>query len=347
MSAKKPIELNTKNVVPYVESLLSRIPSFAGTTHSIATVEEVTEQTYVNYIFRAALESEGQTLDIYLRQSRDHVKAAPEKKVDAARTGYETQILELINTIVPGLVPDVLYHDEDHNIAVLSDIKRGCPLLVNELIEGRAHPETGAFFGDAIATIHGETYGIAHSKVRGSAKENKDAVDFHLGMRLDPAQDMEKEAVKKLLTEGKQARKCLVLGDLASKNIFIDGEKARFLDLERSFVGDPAFDPAFLFCHYLIEVKPENLDDSLAFIDNFMKAYRKKARKYLSAQELKALESRILRYLGITILYRLFGFYLVVNVERKKNTWNKIARDLLKEDRTNVTEVLKEKIRRF
>lgn len=342
MNRKTPIQLNKQNIGEYVDSLLTQIPSFSGKDLTVSNVDEITEQTYVNYIFRATLEDE-KPFDIYLRQSRDHVKAAPDKKVEADRVAYEAKILNLLCDIIPDLVPEVLHLDKANNVVILSDIRRGCPLLVNELVDGRTHPDTGSFFGDAIAKIHGETYGIPNRKVRGSKKANEDAESFHLGMRLEPGLKMEKDAVESLLKEGKTARSCLVLGDLASKNIFPDGSEVRFLDLERSFIGDPAFDPAFLFCHYLIEVKPENLTESIRFIQNFMDAYKKRAQRYMTQEEINCFENRVVRYLGITILYRLFGFYLVINVERKKDVWTKIARELLNETGNDLPEILKVK----
>lgn len=335
------IELNNKNSRKYVESVLSKMSEFEGQTLQLVKVVEVTEQTYVNYIFRATLSDGKDKFDIYLRQSRDHIKAAPDKKADASRISYEIKILNMIKEIIPDLVPTVLHLDKNNNVAILSDIKRGCPLLVSELVEGRTHPESGKFFGETLATLHGETYGIANRKVRGSQKKNKDAVDFHLGMRLNPAIKMMPSRVEALLEESSKVRHCLVLGDLASKNIFVDDGKVRFLDLERSFVGDPAFDLAFLFCHYLIEVKPEKIAESLKFIDEFMKAYRKTALSYLSRKQVNRLENRVTRYLGITILYRLFGFYMVVNVERKKNEWTEVAKRLIRETKdTNLPKIL-------
>lgn len=333
------ITLSEENLTDYLRLIFPRIKEWQG--FKLIGAEEITEQTYVNFIFKATLKKGQVKKDYYLRQSRDYVKKSPDKKVDPDRIRFEVKILKLLNKITKDLVPEVVYFDKENKVAVLSDMKRGAPLLVNELVAGRAHPEAGKYFGEMIAKIHRTTFGIDNRKVRGGQVANKAAVNFHLGMRLEPGLKMAPEATRKLLDDGKKEPNCLVLGDLASKNIFPDGQKVRFVDLERVFVGDPAFDPAFLFCHCLIEIPPEKIDQSLKFINNFMIGYRRTMREKLSDLEMKKLENRIIRFLGITILYRLFGFYLVIDVGESKEKWKIIAKRLLKDSRsTSITEAL-------
>ena len=323
------LELNLENLniylVEHFEKVFPKNKKF-----KILTTEVINEQTYVNYIFKVKLEVDNKPLVIYLRQTRDHVKTKPERKLDPTRIRFEAKILKLLNSIQSGVVPELLYLDEENNVAFLSDIKRSGKLLVNELIKGNPHIETGEYFGKVIANFHKATTGIDHKSVHGDQDKNESAIKFHLGMRLEPALKMFPVETKELLHDSQIAKKCLVLGDLASKNIFVDKDKIRFLDLERAFVGDPAFDVAFLFCHYLIEITPEALSKSIEFIRIFLISYFKNLGTTYTKTEKQILENRIIRFLGVTILYRLFGFYLVVNLERNKEDWKKIAEKLLK-----------------
>lgn len=319
--------LTTKNVKKYVNGRRRDLPF---TFQRIVTVEEITEETYVNWIFRIAFKTVTGPLVVYLRQSRDFVKKKPEYKLPAERIAYEEKILGTIQKLVPGVVPEIIHFDSKNNVLWLSDIKQDCPLLVKELIKGRPHPETAAYFAKIIATIHGKTFGIKHAAVRGSAALNRAAVDFHLGMRLAPALKMFPVETKKFLAESRRAPTCLVMGDLASKNIFVDGSKIRFLDLERSFIGDPAFDLAFLFCHYLLEVPPRAFAQSLLFIKKFVAVYLQTIRHYIPSSEFTKLHKRISKFVGITILYRIYGFYLVVGISPDKERWTKIAKSLIK-----------------
>ncbi|MEI7579182.1 MAG: aminoglycoside phosphotransferase family protein [bacterium] len=323
------IELNIENLNKYLKYQLKNVfPKSKKVT--ILKTEEIKEQTYVNYIFKVQIEIEGKKRTIYLRQTRDHVKTRPDRKLNPSRIQFETKILKLLNSIQAEVVPEVLFLDTDNNVAFLSDIKKSGKLLVNELIKGDPHTETADNFGKIIGIFHRETMGIGHDLIHGNASKNDAAIKFHLGMRLEPALTMFFKETRRLLKESEKTKKCLVLGDLASKNIFVDKEKVRFLDLERAFIGDPAFDVALLFCHYLIEVTPENLSKSIAFVKRFMRSYLENLAERYSQIEKTRLENRIIRFLGVTILYRLFGFYLVINLERNKVYWLKIAENLLK-----------------
>lgn len=319
--------LSLKNVAEYVRA---KTPSNLGIIE-VLTTEEVTEETYVNWIYRVQVRSASGPLTLYLRQAGDFVKAKPDIKLPATRIGFEYKMLTLLNKLVPGLTPSVLLFDSENNVLWLSDIKRGCPLLVNELVAGRPHPEVGSYFGQILAQIHGKTIGIPHEAVRGSAKLNEEAIAFHLGMRLKPAQALLPKETKQLVDDGSLSPQCLVLGDLASKNIFVDGKQVRFLDLERAFVGDPAFDLAFLFCHWLMEVPANKRPESITTLDNILRAYSKGISNLLNTKQLNSTMGRISAYLGVTILYRLFGVYLVRDVGLDKDYWKNLAIHLLKE----------------
>lgn len=318
--------LTTKNVKSYIAR---QRPALPFTYQKIRMVEEITEETYVNWIFRVDFKTATGPLVVYLRQSREYVKKKPEYKLPANRIAYEEKILGTLQQLVPGMVPEVVYFDAPNNVLWLEDIKQGCPLLVKELLAGRPHPETGSYFGKMVGRVHGHTFGIKHSAVRGSAKLNQAAVDFHLGMRLQPALKMFPKETAALLKESKRGAKCLVLGDLASKNIFVDGDKVRFLDLERSFIGDPAFDLAFLFAHYLLEVAPHGFNQSLVFIKKCSAAYLKTVGQYLPKREARMLEKRLGKFLGVTLLYRMFGFYLVTAIKPNEEYWTSLAKKLL------------------
>ena len=327
------MDIDLQNIKEYLTGTV--LPALLFSDYTISGISEVTDQTYVNWIYKVELKKGTDKKIIYLRQTRDHVKKKPDKKMDATRIKFEVKILNLLQEIIPKVTPKVLFFDENNNVAVLNDIKQNGMLLVYELLAGRPHPETGKSFGVTIAKVHGQTLGIAHEKVRGGEKENNEAVAFHLGMRLEPALAMYPTETKKFLKISEETKTALVLGDLASKNIFIDGTKARFLDLERAFVGDPAFDLAFLFCHYLIEIPPDSISASVEFITNFTDSYRQKMKEYLKDEEIKKLENRVIRFLGITILYRIFGFYLVVNVKQNEKFWKLTAHKMLADKKSD------------
>lgn len=331
------MELSVDNAQDYLKSIISRLPFKVD---RIVQIEEVTEETYVNWIYKATLATTDGEVVVYLRQTRDHVKRKPDMKMDPRRIGFEVKILSQLQKIIPGVVPEVLYYDEENNIAVLSDVKRGAFLLVNELVKGEPHPETGNYFGAVIAQVHGKTKGIQHGLVRGSVANNEAALSFHLGMRTKPALERYPEITRAFLEHSRQFHQHLVLGDLASKNIFVDGAQVRFLDLERAFIGDSAFDLAFLFCHYLIEVPRSSLAASVKFITDFITSYKETLQQYLSPSEVNGIEARTVRFLGVTTLYRVHGFYLAVNAQANADFWDTWAYNFLSRDYTSLGDAL-------
>ncbi|MEH3138776.1 MAG: hypothetical protein PGN37_01090 [Mycobacterium kyogaense] len=322
------LSLDLTNIEDYIQ--LHVLPLFPDST--VADISEITEHTYVNWIYRVELRSRiEQNQVVYLRQSRDRVKTRPDIPVDPKRVGFEVQILELIGSIIADTVPAVLFYDDANNISVLTDVRQGAPLLVNELLAGRTHQASGKDFGRKMGTIHGATLGISDVRVRGDKKSNDEAIAFHLGMRLGPAREAFPSETTNLIADGQHGICTLVCGDFASKNIFVDNDTIRFLDLERSWRGDPAFDPAFLFSHFLLEVPPVNVDDALAFIEEFMKSYNSILADYVTKEALAELQNRIVRYVGVCILYRIDGLYLVVDAKEDKDVWRDRAAALIRD----------------
>ena len=165
----------------------------------------------------------------------------------------------------------------------------------------------------------------------------------YLGLRTARARELAPNATGRLLRASEQATTAFVLGDLASKNIFVDNNGLRFLDLERVFVGDPAYDPAYLFSHYLIEAKGEGTtEQAIDFIGIFMKSYLEELDKALTSDQLAALNSRLVGYLGMSILHRTQGTHFVSYDGDDKDLWQERAVRLLNnEDGQSVAEAVK------
>ena len=72
------IILGSKNVKTYVVARSRDLP-FAF--RQVVKVEEITEETYVNWIFRVSFKTTTGSLVVYLRQSRNFVKKKPEYKL--------------------------------------------------------------------------------------------------------------------------------------------------------------------------------------------------------------------------------------------------------------------------
>ncbi len=296
------IQLAGDNVQEYTREVI--LPNLSvGTT--VIDSREVTENSMVNWVFAVDITNGdlGQTL--YVRQGRDHAKKDSSIVRDLRRVGIEADALRYLGKIVPGTVPEVIHYDEQNHVLVLSDVRRGGQLLTDELQAGRVHPEVGVQLGKTLATIQNVTKGKTLKDILGDKTPDLfgDTMVDYLKDRLVAA-DLVAPAMTDYLLKRGNASRTLLLGDLASKNIFVEGDKARFFDLERVTTGDPAYDPAYLLCHYLIETPVPQRDHALEFVDLFMKSYVENLDDGHTEGEISSLEDRIIRYIGFSILHR-------------------------------------------
>lgn len=320
-----PIVLTPENVGPYIS--LQVIPALDLGPLTVEFVQEVSEHTYVNWIFHAVLRGAETRLSIYLRQNREHAKARPDVSMDPARGGVEARVLHLLGGIVPGVTPAILWHDRTNNVLALEDIRRGAPFLVDELKEGRSHTLAAGDLGRSIGQVHAATRALPSGAVHGSWEANAEARQISQRLRLGPAQVVEREMVAELVISTGHFSEGLVMGDLGSKNIFIDGGRARFLDFERSYVGDQAFDLGFLFAHYLVELPPWAASDGIAAVSACFNEYKRVA---LPSSESSAFEIRMLRWLGAMILYRTSTAYMGWSIGDENAAWRRRGSRLLR-----------------
>jgi len=336
----QPLKLDNRNVEEYFDNTtLSIMPKGS----EVLGFEEVTENTFVNWVFamHVRLGGTGQEETIYVRQSRDYVKEYKDLPRDPGRVYTEAKALTFISQVTPGTVPRVINIDRDNSILVLSDIRLGGDLLANEFAAGRVHEETGTNFGRIIGQIQKASFGLSFGEILGdvSLKENDDK-NAYLGSRAQSPLEFYPDQTRLLLEESTKAPRCFVVGDLSPKNIFVEGSKVRFLDLERTSTGDPAYDPAYIITHFLIDVEPRLHQRSLEFIRSFMQSYIETVSESLDSSEVTELQNRILRFIGFSILHRTHGSHFVSYTGEDKETWQQKAGILLNATSPTSTSVI-------
>lgn len=303
------MRINQKNIKDYTAKKV--LPSLSYQA-KLVSAEEVKRHTYVNNIWRITLTSDTKGgHDVYLRQALDHIKADPRAKVSPQRIFYEFAVLKRLSSeIFVGfdheVTPKPYFLDKENFIIILSDVRKGSPILVDELSKGRLHPETGENLGKVLATLHKKTWGIETFEL--DKEGNEKQLQRHFYNRLEQAQEKFPELTEKLIKESSWATTTFVAGDFASKNIFIHPDNTiSFVDLERSFVGDPAFDIGFLLGHYQIEVlqNPRLEKD----YDKLVKAFKISYSTHLGQQKkvAKQILNRGYKFIGAIIFYRLYG----------------------------------------
>jgi len=341
MEQEPPLELTEHNVESYfIQTVLPHLPD--GTTFVDAL--EVTELTFVNWVFAVTLQGEMQDpTRLFLKQSRNHIKIYEDMQRPAERIETEAKVITFLNTVIPGTVPEIVYFDRPNHTLALTDIQRHGSQMFSELRAGRAYPEAGKDLGTSIGNLQIATLGMTRADILGDEPTEADSsMSAGLTFRAKPAQETYPELTTEILENSDGGPKGFVLADLSSKNIFIEGHNARFLDFERTFIGDLAHDPAYLFAHLLVEIEPEYINQSIEFIDNFMSGYIAQLNEGLSEVQIERLQNQVVRFLGITLLHRTRGEYFVIDVGEDKDLWQRRAEAFMQDkESTSVVHAIK------
>jgi len=171
------------------------------------------------------------------------------------RNRYEVAWFRIAHSIVPGAVPEILYHDESEMLCAMGYLDPGrYRLWKSELRDGRPEPATAAEVGRRLVRIHAATAGsptaAAHFPPNGI---------FH-AIRLEPyleataaAHPDLRDRLLALSRRTGSLRIAMVHGDVSPKNILLGPQGPVFLDAECACIGDPAFDLAFCLNHLLLK----------------------------------------------------------------------------------------------
>lgn len=223
------------------------------------------------------------------------------------RNSYEAAYLEVVDRLVPGAVPRLIFVDRAASAIVTRYLDpEAYRLWKTELMEGRIDPEVAAAVGNRLGRIHKGTAGDAAI----AARFRSDQV-FH-AIRLEPyllataeAQPMVAAQLRALARRTASTRRCLVHGDVSPKNILVGLLGPVLLDAECAWYGDPAFDLAFVLNHLMLKAihRPKDTDP-------FAEAFRRLVDAYFAQADWEPrqdLEERVTTLLPGLMLARIDG----------------------------------------
>ena len=186
---------------------------------------------------------------VVLKQSLPKLRVAADWPFDQARVINERRALERLRAILPeGSVPEVLAHDDEQFVFVMSHAKDGGRNWKEELLSGRIDLGAARRAGELLAAVHSDNGDGFEDQIplvqgridpyhRTSAAANPDVADVVAA------------EIERLLA----TRQALVLGDWSPKNLIVYPESMLALDFEVCHRGDPAFDVAFLLSHLVLK----------------------------------------------------------------------------------------------
>jgi aminoglycoside phosphotransferase (APT) family kinase protein len=109
--------------------------------------------------------------------------------------------------------------------------------------------------------------------------------------------------------------------------------------MERAFVGDQSFDLGFLLAHYLVEVPRLARSDSILAFRAVIASYRERLGHAHSHAD-QTFETRLLRWLGVMILYRISDSYMGRPIREDLSFWSSCAASLLEADSSDAVEAV-------
>jgi 5-methylthioribose kinase len=206
-----------------------------------------------------------------VKRALARLKVSADWRAPIERNDYEAAYLAVVDRLVPGAVPPLLYADHAASALVTRYLDPAAYRLWKaDLLVGKIDRNVAKAVGDRVGRIHKKTANNAAI----AAQFKSDAI--FQAIRLEPyllataeAQPMVASALRGLSRRTAATRRVLVHGDVSPKNILVGALGPVLLDAECAWYGDPAFDPAFVLNHLCLKAihRPA---DARAYGDSFM-----------------------------------------------------------------------------
>jgi Phosphotransferase enzyme family len=260
---------------------------------------------------------------------------------DPARNAVEKACLDYLESIQPGCVPRVLFHDPEFGLFGMEYLDARFANWKTELLEGRTREEDAVRAGALLGLFHRQSWG------RETVARRFDTGENFYALRLEPY----------LVTAGRRnpvlepffvreverlrgAALALVHGDYSPKNILLNPERLVVLDCEVAWFGDPVFDLAFLLNHLLLKSahRPDRGEDYLRLLRAALEAYEARMAGLFT----RRYEERTGRLLLMLLLARVDGKSPVeyLTDERKKDTIRSFVKALLPQSVFGLDEIV-------
>ncbi len=277
-----------------------------------------------------------------VKRALPRLRVKADWRAPADRTRYEVAWCRIANRIVPGIAPEILYHDDDAMLCAMSYLDPAIHSLWKEkLRDGDVRTEDAAEVGRRLVGVHAATAGDPEVA---AAFPNE---GYFAALRLEPFFEAAAEhhddladALFALSRRTAATKLVMVHGDISPKNILIGPAGPVILDAECACLGDPAFDLAYCLNHLLPKClwRPALSARYLACFEAMSSAYMDGVRW----ESLAVLERRATSLLAGLLLARVDGKSPVeyITDDNDKNRVRRVARDLIVGNSTRLDEAL-------
>lgn len=192
---------------------------------------------------------------VVLKQARHELDVADDWFADPTRSASEAAALDLLHTITPEQVPELVAADPRSQVVIMSAAPPTWANLKHELLRGAVEPERFEALGSLLARWQSQT----HVATVPAALRRTDLFQalrirpyFETAARRLPALG---EPILTVAADLAHRHEGLVHGDFSPKNIMVDPASTKLwvLDFEVATVGDRLFDAAFMSAHLLLK----------------------------------------------------------------------------------------------
>lgn len=245
---------------------------------------------------------------VCVKRALPKLKVAADWQAPVSRNAFEWRWMVFAASLLPGVVPRPLAHDEAMGVFAMEFLSaHDHPLWKSHLLNGRVEAATAGAVGASLGQLHGAS---AHRRDIAAAFDTTES--FH-ALRLEPyllataQRHPELEGrLRRLVEMTASTRVALVHGDVSPKNILVGPRGPVLLDAECAWYGDPAFDVAFCLNHLLLKsvVQPRSAPALLQSFEAFVSRYFAHAETIESRE---ALERRAAALLPALLLARVDG----------------------------------------
>ncbi len=245
-------EQGRKQLLHDVESKLGKVRS----------IEEVSGGL-IHYVYRV----KGNKQTAFLKIRSDHYSRIPNIATDPSLIQDEYHALQTFGERSPSHFPKILLFNSVYHYLLLSDIMPGSVPLDRKYASRSVTNKNINQLGLAVGQIHRSVSDVVSPiRIPDDTEYQRKMLSYIFELSQNPI-------LIKAAQDHKRRDKKLLIGDSSPKNVFIEGNRVGFCDLEGAHQGALVYDQAFLLAHVLIHQasKKTSISAMHAFIDGYSK----------------------------------------------------------------------------
>jgi 5-methylthioribose kinase len=227
-----------------------------------------------------------------VKQALSRVQIKERWWIDRKRIFAEKGCIEVLSQfLAPDIIPKVVLEDRTDFILVTTPPPENADLWESELHSGRIDLQIAVQCGELLATVHNET--ADHAELKSLFKDTKAfeqlRVEPNYGYIARAFPDL-KKIVENQARHLVRETRCLVLGDLRPRNVWLNNGQLYLVDFATAHFGSPSFDLAFYASDMCVKAMRNNLQKAayLEAINVFWNGYFKIA-DYKTVREVEKL----------------------------------------------------------